>query len=256
MSGVAVVTGASQGIGRAIAVRLAADGFQVVVNDLPSRLSDLKELCMEIGKSGGKAFPVLADVSDEEQVRKMVNDVVEKAGSLDVMVANAGLCITKPFIQSTVEDLRKLSAVNIEGLFHCYKYAAVQMIAQGRGGRIIGAASVASKQAWPMLGLYSATKFAVRGLTQALAMELGQHNITVNAYGPGGVDTQMLQGIYSTLEHDNLRVDPAVAAQRKQVLPRVITPEDIAGLVSYLASKDAAMVTGQTMSINAGLYCD
>ncbi|KDR66235.1 hypothetical protein GALMADRAFT_131069 [Galerina marginata CBS 339.88] len=255
MPGIALVTGASQGIGRAIACRLAKDGFQVALNDLPSRQSQLEGVRAEIEEIGSQAFLFFADVSAESQVEQMINDVVQKMGGLDVLVANAGICITKPFLETTREDLAKLLSVNVEGVFFCYKHAALQMIKQGRGGRIIGASSIAGKQAWPLLGAYSTTKFAVRGMTQGAALELGKHNITVNAYAPGAVDTDMLHHIRQETAQNAAKAGTQ-APPRRPPLGRESTPEEIAGLVSYLVSKDAAMITGQCVSINGGMFFD
>ncbi|PPQ68553.1 hypothetical protein CVT26_003362 [Gymnopilus dilepis] len=185
MSGVALVTGASRGIGRAIALRLAQDGFDVAINDLPSQQAALEEVQAGISQLGKRSAIFLGDVSVEKEVEQLISAVASQLGSLDVMVANAGICIPKPFLDTTAEDIRRLLSINVEGLFFCYKHAGLQMIKQGKGGRIIGASSMAGKQAVKFLGAYSASKFAVRGLTQAAAIELAKHNITVNAYAPG-----------------------------------------------------------------------
>ncbi|PPQ93616.1 hypothetical protein CVT25_000950 [Psilocybe cyanescens] len=274
MSGIALVTGASRGIGRAIAIRLAKDGFKVAVNDLPSSKSELEQLCEEIKKVGSTAEVFFADVSIEEEVETMVASVVQAMGGLDVMVANAGICITKPLLETTKQDYGRLFGINVEGTFFCYKYAALQMIKQGRGGRIIGAASVVSKQGVSMLSAYSASKFAVRGLTQSAAIELAKHNITVNAYAPGlsrvlikhalliwipltgAVNTSLLQELRQAVVKDSQGDSPTSVRTMTSVLGRDSAPEDIAGLVSYLASKDAAMITGQSVSINGGMFFD
>ncbi|PPQ69840.1 hypothetical protein CVT24_003179 [Panaeolus cyanescens] len=246
---VAIVTGAAQGIGRSISLRLAKDGYRVVLNDLERQAAQLEEVRVQIVEGGGQARIQFGDVTSETDVAKMIEDTVQEWKSLDVMVANAGICITKRFLESTVEDLNKIFSVNYTGTFLCYKYAALQMIKQGRGGRIIGAASLASKQGPSMLSLYGSTKFAIRGLTQAAAAELGQYNITVNAYAPGGVDTAMLKELLETrmkilgveLPKDSL------LTTNLGVLGRDAVPEDIAGLVSFLVSKDANMITGQSV---------
>ncbi|KAH9478057.1 Short-chain dehydrogenase [Psilocybe cubensis] len=256
MPEIAIVTGASRGIGRAIAVRLAKDGYHVAVNDLPSSKDELEKLQDEITSSGGTALTFYADVSVEEQVEKMVTDVVQALGGLDVMVANAGICITKPFLKTTKEDLDHILSVNIKGTFFSYKHAAIQMIKQGRGGRIIGAASIASKQGMSMLGAYSSTKFAIRGMTQSAAIELAQHNIRVNAYAPGGVTTDLLKGVYDAVATEQKQENSASVSTLAPVINRDSAPEEIAGLVSYLVSKDAAMITGQSVSINGGSFFD
>ncbi|KAI9457466.1 hypothetical protein BJY52DRAFT_1120402 [Lactarius psammicola] len=194
---VALVTGAARGIGRAVALRLADDGFNVAVNDMPGT-SELDELIQEIERKGRRSLGVPADISLEPEVERTIQKVVQDLGSLDVMVANAGIISYESFQNITVESFDRVMAVNARGTMLCYKYAGKQMIAQGRGGRIIGASSFTGKQATSVLPSYSATKFAIRGLTQAAgttftAQEFGKHGITVNAYSPGPVDTRFRQ---------------------------------------------------------------
>jgi len=253
----ALVTGASRGIGRAIACRLSRDGFRVALSDIPSQKSQLEEVQTHITEQGGKAIMTFADVSVESEVSQMVDSVVEQTGGLDIMVANAGICLPSAFLDTTTKDFQRTLNVNVMGTFLCYKYAAQQMVKQGRGGRIIGASSLAGKAAWPMLSAYGSSKFAVRGLTQNAALDLGKHGITVNAYAPGPIDTPMLQGLNESVMGHCTPEEVSVLLQR-QTSPVGFngTPEDIAGLVSYLASKESRLVTGQTISINGGLFFD
>ncbi|KAF8068062.1 NAD(P)-binding protein [Lyophyllum atratum] len=251
--GIALVTGASRGIGRAIALRLASDGFDVAMNDLPSARDGLNALRQEIlglGK-GRKACIAVGDVSVRGDVERMVSTVVEDLGQLDVMVANAGVCRLNPIVETEVDEWDQSFNINSRGVFLCYKYAAIQMIKQGRGGRIIGASSVAGKQGEAGMAAYCATKFAVRGLTQAAAKEWGHHGITVNAYCPGVIETHMMEDLH--------RLDPERPMEGflKQLaggsaLGHNGTPADVAGLVSYFASKEAAFVTGQGFSVDGG----
>ncbi|TFK58289.1 acetoin reductase family protein [Pluteus cervinus] len=250
---VALVTGAAQGIGRAISLRLAKDGFNVAVSDLPRSRSKLESLTQEIQEKGRQSTWVLADVTSEPDVKSMVEKVAGDLGSLDVFVANAGICKAQSFLDTSVDDWENLFRVNGRGAFISYKYAAQQMIAQGKGGRIIGASSLAGKLAEPFLSAYSASKFAVRGLSQAAALELGQYGITVNVYAPGPTDTPMFEGIASIAgSKDQLYALEA----KKNALNRVGHVDDIAGLVSYLASPDASWITGQSFSPNGGRHCD
>jgi len=146
-------------------------------------------------------------------------------------------------------------AVNARGTMLCYKHAGKQMIAQGRGGRIIGACSQAGKQASPVVPAYCASKFAIRGLTQAAAQEFGQHGITVNAYAPGVVDTRLIGPLKAPDASGNS--SPALAAVLAGTpVRRLGEPEDVAGLVSYLASDCASFITGQSVSINGGCFFD
>ncbi|KAI9430455.1 NAD-P-binding protein [Lactarius indigo] len=189
---VALVTGAARGIGRAIALRLADDGFHVAVNDLPGT-PELDELIQEIGSNGRRSLGIPVDISLEPEVERMIQKVVQDLGSLDVMVANAGIIAYESFqnitVESCVDGFNRVMAVNVRGTMLCYKHAGKQMVAQGRGGRIIGASSSRGKQASMILPSYSATKFAIR------VRRLGE-------------------------------------------------PEDVAGLVSYLASDSANFITG------------
>jgi len=252
--GVALVTGAASGIGRAIALRLAHDGFGIVLNDLKTSKQQLDTLTNEITRKGAKSLIALGDVSVEADVKEMVDSAVQNLGELNVMVANAGIVITKPLLKTTVEDWDRLHSINTRGVFLCYRYAAEQMIKQGRGGRIIGAASTAAKQGHLSSGVYSASKFAVRGLTQAASKELGPHKITVNAYAPGATDTPMLK--VDTM--GDLGGSEAVREMwsKMSAVGYIGKPEDIASIVSYLASEEAHFITGQSVCVNGGIYFD
>jgi len=244
------VTGASQGIGRAIALRLAADGYDIALNDIPAQEATLRVTEEESTSLGRRAHCVLADVSSEEQVQTMVSDVVRELGGLDVMVANAGIFLMKGFVETTAEDLDHIYGVNLRGTFLCYKYAGLQMIAQGRGGRIIGACSRLGKQAGPYSTAYCASKFGVRGLTQSAALEFGAHGITVNAYAPGPVKTSMWNGIAAKLR------TPIEVVEKDSAVGYIGVPTDIAALVSFLASKESHLITGQSINIDGGRLFD
>ncbi|KAH9177647.1 hypothetical protein EDB89DRAFT_1933811 [Lactarius sanguifluus] len=176
--GVALVTGASQGIGRAIALRLASDGFDVALNDIPACEAMLATAAEEVAARGCRAHCILADVSSEQQVETMVLDVVRALGGLDVMVANAGISMMKSVLDTTVEDFDRILSVNLRGTFLC------------RGGRILGRLKHIPN-ARHLFSAYSASKFGIRALTQCAALEFGKYGITVNAYAPGPVKTPM-----------------------------------------------------------------
>ncbi|KAI0292012.1 NAD-binding protein [Russula brevipes] len=250
--GVALVTGGARGIGRAIAFRLADDGYDVAVNDLPGT-PELEEVVKSIEGKGRRALAAPGDVSEESAVADMVQRTVSALGSLDIMVANAAALVLEPFLETSVASFDMQMAVNARGTMLCYQYAAKQMIAQGRGGRIIGASSMAGKQGVETTFAYSATKFAVRGMTQAAALALGRHGITVNAYAPGGIETRLLDAFDDFLEplagpragRNGLTASTAVR--------RIGEPEEVAHLVSYLVSKRQATLR---ISINGGSYFD
>ncbi|KAG8707231.1 hypothetical protein FRC09_001955, partial [Ceratobasidium sp. 395] len=178
MARVAIVTGAAQGIGRAVALRLAADGIDVSVNDIPQKQELLLELVKEIESGGRKSIAITGDVSKESDVKNLVTKTVEELGGLDIAMPE--------------ESFDRVMSINCKGVLFCYRAAAVQMIKQGRGGRIIGACSLLGITAKvPNHISYTTSKFAVRAITQTAALEWGEHNITVNAYAPGFIDTPM-----------------------------------------------------------------
>ncbi|KNZ76609.1 Diacetyl reductase [(S)-acetoin forming] [Termitomyces sp. J132] len=249
--GVALVTGASKGIGRAIALRLAADGFDVGINDVPTAREGLESLKAQIEEKGRRSTIAIGDVSMQDDVENIVSTVVKDLGRLDVMVANAGICRAHLITETKVDEWDKLFAVNARGVFLCYKYAALQMIKQGQGGRIIGASSLAGRRGEASLGAYSATKFAVRGLTQAAAAEWGRHGITVNSYCPGIIQTDIIQDI---ADGTKLPLEDIYAKFGHQTAVGYNgTVEDVANVVSFLASKDAHFITGQGVGVDGGM---
>ncbi|KAF9459803.1 hypothetical protein BDZ94DRAFT_1324512 [Collybia nuda] len=252
--GTALITGVVGGLGKAIALRLADDGFNIALNDLENNEDHLRTLSQEISQKGRRTFIALGDVAQEADVQRMINLTVQDLGSLDVMVANAGIASrVVPFQDIKVEDWDRVFNVNGRGVFLCYKYAAQQMIKQGRGGRIIGACSLAGKQQFASSAPYTSSKFGVRGLTQSAAKDLGPHKITVNAYAPGYIETPMLTamrdglGDWETFKQDRIERTPVRCLGQ---------PEDIASIVSYIASKESHFITGQTVSVNGGVFFD
>lgn len=252
---VAHVTGAARGIGKSIALRLAADGHDLAVSDLPSMGSALEQTRAELAAQGVRAIALTGDVSDHASVRALVSDTAAQLGSLDVMVANAGIAQTKALLDVSPEDFDKILAVNSRGAFLCYTEAARQMIEQGTGGKIIGAASIAAHKGFALLGVYCASKFALRALTQSAAQEWAPHNITVNAYCPGIVDTTMWEEIDHDLgEINHVGKGESMKAMAAGItLGRVSTGDDVAKLVSYLAGPDSDYVTGQSILVDGGM---
>ncbi|KAF6754102.1 acetoin reductase family protein [Ephemerocybe angulata] len=248
--GVAIVTGAAQGIGKAVALRLARDGYDISLNDIPSQLDLLKQAKIEVEGIGRRALMVTGDVSVEKDVERLVEDTFKEMGSVDVFVANAGVCLAKSFLETSTEELDRLLSINVRGTFLCYKYAGKQMIQQGRGGRIVGATSGCGFSGVPYLAAYGATKWAIRGLTATAALEFGPHGITVNAYAPSAVPTGLTEKLAASfgMEHK------AFFEQEKSsiAVPQPGSAEDVAALVSYFVSKEAHFTTGQSILMDGG----
>jgi meso-butanediol dehydrogenase/(S,S)-butanediol dehydrogenase/diacetyl reductase len=249
----AIVTGAGRGIGRGIALRLARDGHAVAVNDVNK--AGAESVAEEIMAAGGRAIAAPADITDRDAVFAMVGRVAEELGSVDVMVANAGIAQVKTLLEVTPEDLETIFRVNVFGVVYCMQAAAERFIAQGTKGKIINAASIAGHGGFAYLGHYSATKFAVRALTQAAAKELADKGITVNAYCPGIVGTDMWDLIDEKMGPylGNARGETLAQYTGLIALGRVQTPEDVAGFVSYLAGPDSDYMTGQSVMIDGGI---
>lgn len=249
------ITGSARGIGKAIAQRLAADGHDLALSDLNSMKEALSETADEIRATGATVATMTGDVSDHASVQGLVRQTAEELGSLDVMVANAGIAQTKALLDVSPQEYDKVHQVNGRGVFLCYTEAARQMIKQGNGGKIIGAASIAAHKGFPLLGVYCSSKFAVRALTQAAAQEWAAHGITVNAYCPGIVDTTMWEEIDRDLGAINHvgKGESMKAMAAGITLGRASTGEDVARFVSYLAGPDSDYMTGQSVLIDGGM---
>jgi meso-butanediol dehydrogenase/(S,S)-butanediol dehydrogenase/diacetyl reductase len=255
---VALVTGGGRGIGRGIALRLARDGADIALVDLgPEGVNAVADEVVEIGS---KATTFVADVSDRDQVFAAVDHAASALGGFDIMVNNAGIALVAPLVDTTPEDVAKIWAVNVDGVLWGIqaavgKFKELGNKAEGKISRIINASSIAGHDGFAMLGVYSATKFAVRALTQAAAKEHAADGITVNAYCPGVVGTDMW------VEIDKRFAALTGAAEGETyakfvggiALGRAETPDDLAGFVSYLAGPDAEYMTGQAGLIDGGL---
>ncbi|MEU7815931.1 acetoin reductase [Pseudonocardia sp. NPDC049154] len=251
--GSAIVTGAGRGIGRAIAHRLAADGFTVTTADISAELA--RTVAKEIGDQGYQASPAECDVRRRDAVGELVADTRDRHGDLAVMVANAGIVRVGPLLDVNADDLDAVLGVNVAGVLWSIQAAAAAMIEQGGGGRIIAAGSVGAHSGSEYLASYCASKFGVRALVQVAARELARHRITVNAYCPGIVGTDMWTEIDRSLGR-HLGTGEGEALERYSqmiALGRVQTPEDVAGLVSYLAGPDGGYMTGQSVVVDGGI---
>lgn len=251
----ALVTGAAGGIGRAIAERLVADGLGVSVADLPSSADPLEALVASLG-GPDVALGLTVDVTEAASVEAAVVAHVGHFGGLDVMVANAGIAVTAPLLEITAKQWQVTMDVNVKGVLHCYQSAARQMITQGRGGRLIGAASVAAHRGGKWQSAYSASKFAVRGMSQSVAQELAEHQITVNVYSPGVVHTPMWEGIDAEMSRRRgTELGSEMAGMVAGIpLGRLEQPTDVAGVVAFLASPEAAYITGQSIVVDGGMW--
>ncbi|HEX7038375.1 MAG TPA: acetoin reductase [Pseudomonadales bacterium] len=250
---VALITGAGRGIGRAIALRLARDGADVAIVDLNEQ--DMQAVAQEVATCGRRATTFRADVSRRDEVFAAVDHAEAELGGFDVMVNNAGIAQVQPLLEVTPEEVAKIIAINIEGVLWGIQAAARRFRERRRKGKVINASSIAGHDGVAMLGVYSATKFAVRALTQAAAKELARDGITVNAYCPGIVGTEMWVEIDERFAE--LTGAPKGATYERSVkgiaLGRAETPEDVAGLVSFLAGPDSDYMTGQSLIIDGGL---
>lgn len=256
-----IVTGSSRGIGRSIALRLAADGYNVCVNDVGANAEGGEQVVREIEALGRKACFAVADVTKRAEVVDMIQTCVKELGPLNTMIANAGIAQVKALLDLTEEDFQRMFAVNVFGVQNCYAEAAKQMIRQGTctadaPGKIIGAASIVAFKPFALLSHYSASKWAVRGLTQAYASEVAEHHITVNAYAPGIVGTAMWDLIDAELAKKYGVPQGSVINKfvtELTALGRVSVPEDVAKHVSFLASSDSNFITGQTQVVDGGI---
>lgn len=239
---VAIVTGASRGIGRACALRLAEDGMTVVVNYSHSEAA-AAEVVEKIKAAGGEALAVRADVSNPAEVKEMFKIVWKTYGQIDVLVNNAGIVRDEYLLMLTEENLDACLDLNIKGYLYCAQQAVLKMFRR-KSGVIINMSSVSSKMALAGQTVYSATKGAVNSMTQTMAKELAPYGIRVNAVAPGFIATEMI---------DALPEDKRAQYLTEVPLGRFGTVEDVAAVVSMLASDGASYMTGQTLVLDGGL---
>jgi NAD(P)-dependent dehydrogenase (short-subunit alcohol dehydrogenase family) len=240
---VALVTGATNGIGQATAVRLAAEGAVVGVNQRPT--GDPAETLRRIGEAGGHAFPVVADMRDPEQVAAMVQTVAERGGRLDYVVSNAAINPFMSWDATTVEDFNNLFETNVRGTWVVCTEGAKRMIREGHGGAICCVSSISAHVGAPGQTAYCGTKGAISMLAKALGCELGAHGIRMNAVEPGWIKTNMAAPLME---------DPAALKYYTEriALHRGAEPEEVASVIAYLLSDDASYVTCATLLVDAG----
>ena len=242
MSKIAIVTGASKGIGRACALRLAKDGMTVIVNYSRSDEAANKAV-EEIKAAGGSAAAYKADVSDPEQVKTMFKDIADEYGTVDVLVNNAGITRDGLLLTMSEENYDDVIRINQKSVFNMTKHVGAVMLRQKRG-RIVNLASVAGLYGNPGQMNYSASKGAIIAMTKTSAKELGSRGITVNAVAPGFIKTPMT---------DKLTEEQRNAMLAQISMKRYGEPEEVASVVAFLCSDDASYVTGQTIEISGGL---
>lgn len=240
-SKVAIVTGASRGIGAAIAERLAKDGFTVVINYAGSA-AEASEVVRKIEQAGGKAVAAQADVAKPEDVRRMFQSAETAFGGIDVVVNNAGVMALSPITNATDDAFDRVVSINLKGSFNAMREAGARL---RNGGRIINFSSSVIGLRLESYGIYAATKAAVEAITGIMAKEMRGRSITVNAVAPGPVATELfLNGKSDELIDKMAKMNP---------MERLGTPEDIANVVSFLASPDGAWINGQVLRANGGM---
>ncbi len=239
----ALVTGGGSGIGRATCLAFAREGAEVGVADLS--LEGAEATAQEVRKSGRKALALQVDVTHPAAVKDMVGQATAELGHIDILVNSAGVREIVPFLELPFAEWQRVIATNLTGTFLCSQAAAQHMVEQGRGGKIVNLASVAGLMAVPNRAAYVSSKHAVVGLTKEMAMELGDKNIQVNAIAPGVVETSMTASYFGNAD---------LVASLKKIHPagRWAQPEEIAGLILFLASDEANFITGATFPIDGG----
>ncbi len=239
---VAVVTGASRGIGRSVALGLAAEGAIVVINYNGSK-EKAEKVQEEILAEGGKAVLYQCDVSDFDACKEFIQKIAREQGHIDILVNNAGITRDGLILGMAEEDFDKVVDTNLKGTFNCIRFTARQMLKQ-KSGRIINMSSVSGVMGNAGQTNYAASKAGVIGLTKAVARELASRHITVNAIAPGFIDTDMTEALGETVKEEAVKQIPLGSFGK---------PEDIANLAVFLASDKASYITGQVIHVDGGM---
>jgi NAD(P)-dependent dehydrogenase (short-subunit alcohol dehydrogenase family) len=248
----AIVTGAGNGIGRSIATRLAKEGCSIGIFDIDAKAAD--ETMRHIRAQGSHCHSVLGDVSSKSSVSAGMAELVSALGGVDILVNNAGICRIGKILDMTDQDWEQTFGINVDGVYHVTRSVVPLMVRQ-RSGAVINISSWMGKSGVHSYGAYCASKFAIIALTQALACEVGEDGVRVNAVAPGLIlETRMRE----ESEKDRAAQGLTLAADRVKLIParRAGTPEDIAKTVAFLASNEASYITGETISVTGGSWND
>ena len=240
---IAIVTGGGRGMGAAYCVAMAREGAKVIVNYVGNAKA-ADSVVNQIRKDGGEALAFQADVGKKAEVQKMVDFTVQKYGRLDVLVSNAGLVHKAPLLEQSEEVIDRLFHTNVKGNIFCTQVAAAQMMKQKKG-KIVLCASIVAVVGEPLLSVYTASKGAILAFTRAAAVELAPYQINVNCVLPGTTKTDMSKDVLADPVIKKALIDPVP-------LGRLGTPEDLAGIVLYLASDEANWTTGQSFIVDGG----
>lgn len=236
-----LITGASRGIGREIALKFSSEGYNIVLNYNSSE-KKAKDLVKQINKMGVSCLALKADVAIEAEVKAMIDTALKEFGKIDVLINNAGVALSKLFQQTTTDEIARVFGVNTFGVINCSKAVVPGMISE-KCGKIINISSIWGKVGASMETIYSASKGAVIAFTMALAKELAPSGISVNCVCPGVIDTDMLLE-YTEADKKELK--------EQTPLSRLGTPQDVANAVYFLASDNAAFITGQVITVDGG----
>lgn len=238
---VAIVTGGSRGIGRAIAERLGRDGASIAISYV-NRKDKATEVVSAIENSGSKAIAIQADVARLNDIKRLFDHTITHFGELDILVNSAGIRISKKIVDITEDDFKRLFDINLKGTFFACQQAARRM---GNGGRIINISTTITRLIVPEYSIYAASKAAVDQITRVLAKELGERGITANAVAPGSINTDLFQ--------EGRTAEQIKQQSQMPVLGRLGEVNDIADVVAFIASDDARWITGQTIHANGGV---